>query len=48
MEQSLSLRNRYIIKEPAGSGAYGTVVIAEDTQKGYKVAIKKDWKSFWA
>lgn len=37
---------RYIIKEPAGSGAYGTVVIADDNQKNIQVAIKKIERAF--
>jgi serine/threonine protein kinase len=35
-----------VIKEPAGSGAYGTVVIADDTNKGNQVAIKKIERAF--
>ena len=35
-----------MIKEPAGSGAYGTVVIADDTNKGNQVAIKKIERAF--
>ena len=35
-----------MIKEPAGSGAYGTVVIADDTNKGKQVAIKKIERAF--
>lgn len=37
---------RYEISEPAGSGAYGTVVIANDTQKENSVAIKKIERAF--
>uniref|UniRef100_A0A7S3NG81 Protein kinase domain-containing protein n=1 Tax=Euplotes harpa TaxID=151035 RepID=A0A7S3NG81_9SPIT len=40
------VEKRYIIKEPAGSGAYGTVVIADDTTKGIQVAIKKIERAF--
>lgn len=40
------VEKRYIIKEPAGSGAYGTVVIADDAQKDYQVAIKKIERAF--
>ena len=35
------VEKKYIIKEPAGSGAYGTVVIADDNTKGNQIAIKK-------
>lgn len=37
---------RYEVKEPAGSGAYGTVVIAQDTNKDQSVAIKKIERAF--
>lgn len=40
------VEKRYIIKEPAGSGAYGTVVIADDTHKDQQVAIKKIERAF--
>jgi serine/threonine protein kinase len=40
------VEKRYIIKEPAGSGAYGTVVIADDEQKGSQIAIKKIERAF--
>ena len=40
------VEKRYVIKEPAGSGAYGTVVIADDTQKDQQVAIKKIERAF--
>jgi serine/threonine protein kinase len=37
---------RYEVKEPAGSGAYGTVVIADDTNKNIQIAIKKIERAF--
>lgn len=40
------MKNRYVIKEPAGSGAYGTVVIADDNHKNIQVAIKKIERAF--
>lgn len=40
------VEERYVIKEPAGSGAYGTVVIADDNNKEMQVAIKKIERAF--
>lgn len=45
-DTGFTVDKRYIIKEPAGSGAYGTVVIADDTKKGEQVAIKKIERAF--